>query len=173
MGLIFVSASIYSAQTRRAKKISYGERLLTALINSKTLPGNFGDDGVFFTGTGMTNGEISPDVTRFLKLGKGAIPLLIRHLDDRRFFKYLTFCCLATQQKPRKVTVGEVALDILTVIVRSNSPMFDLKCVEEQATENRCVAEGFYVGKTGRRNWQKAYGAGRIRYKKYDDGSGQ
>lgn len=160
------------AQTKRRKKISRGERLLTALINSTTLPGNFGDDGVFFVGTG-TNGEISPDVIRFLRLGKTAIPLLIGHLDDKRLFKRLTFCCLGNQHKPRKVTVGEVALDILTVIVGDRRPMFDLKCLKAELGGQRCISEGFYEGKTGRRNWQKAYRAGRIRYQKYDDGSGK
>ena len=45
--LIFISASVFSAQSKKTKKISNGERLMTALNNSKTLPGNFGDDGVF------------------------------------------------------------------------------------------------------------------------------
>ena len=106
---------------------------------------------------------------RILKFGKKAIPLLIRHLNDRRFFKHLTFCCLGNQDKPRKVTAGEVALDILMVIVRRDSPMFDFECLkilENGNTESRCVAEGYYEEKIGKRNWQKAYRMGKIRYKK-------
>jgi hypothetical protein len=162
--LIFISTSVFSAQTKKTKKISSGERLITALANSKTLPGNFGDDGVFFEGPD----GLSPEVERILKLGKKAIPLLIRHLDDKRFFKHLTFCCTGYVSNPRKVSVDEVALDILTVIVRRNAPMFDLKCIAEGPDEDRCVAEGYYEGKIGKRNWLKAYRAGKIHYEKYE-----
>ncbi|HEX8369675.1 MAG TPA: hypothetical protein VF604_14110 [Pyrinomonadaceae bacterium] len=162
--LILLCAPAFFAQKKRTKRISRGERLVTALMNSKTLPGNFGDDGVFFEGSD----GLSPDVIRILELGEKAIPLLISHLDDKRFFKRLTFCCLANQHKPRKVTVGEVALDILTIIVQRNEPMFDLKCIDEGAPEDRCVADGYYDEKIGRRNWLKAYRAGKIDYEKYE-----
>ena len=90
LGLMFVSASVYSAQPRRAKKILDGECLITALMNSKTLPGLFRiDEGVF----GEGSKGISPDVIRILKLGERAIPLLIRHLDDKRIFKNMVACC--------------------------------------------------------------------------------
>ena len=173
IGLILMVSLPSFAQSKQTMAALRGERLINALVNSKTLPGNFGDDGVFFEGTGMKNGEKSPDVIWILKLGKKAIPLLIEHLDDKRLFKHLTFCCLANQQTPQKVMVKEVALDILTVIVRRNKPMFDLKCINEGTPEDRCVAEKFYEGKRGKRHWQKAYRAGKIRYEKYDDGSNQ
>ena len=121
----------------------------------------------FFVGTG-TNGGLSPDVIRILKLGKKAIPLLIAHLDDRRFFKRLKFCCLANQDQPRKVNVSEAALEILTIIVRQNKPMFDLECITEGPPESRCVAENYYEGETGKRNRLKAYRAGKIQYEKYE-----
>ena len=120
----------------------------------------------------MNNGEISPDVIRILKLGKKAIPLLIEHLDDKRLFRHLV-SYEGNPQTMRKVAVEEVALDILTVVARGNRPMFNLKCMKENPGEDRCVAEGFYEGKIGKRNWRKAYRAGKIHYKKYDDGSKQ
>jgi len=68
--LIFISTSVFAAQTKKAKKQSYGERLIMAFANSKTLPGLFRiDEGVFAEGSQ----GISPDVIRILKLGKRAI----------------------------------------------------------------------------------------------------
>lgn len=54
MLLILLCASAFSAQKKAAKKRLSGERLITALINSKTLPGNFGDSGVFLSEQGLT-----------------------------------------------------------------------------------------------------------------------
>ena len=163
--LILLCASAFSAQKKRTKKISYGERLINALVDSKTLPGSFGNGGVFFE----ASDELSPDVKRILKLGKKAIPLLIRHLDDKRIMKHLLYCCADYYAiNPVKVSVEEVALNILTFIVRRDAPMFDLDCIEHAPPSNRCVADDFDEGKFGRRNWQKAYRAGKVLYEKYE-----
>ncbi len=158
-----------NAQKKQPKKTSNGEKLITALINSKTLPGLFRlDSGVF----GEGSEGLSPDVIRILKLGKRAIPLLIRHLDDRRVFKNMVFCCTTQSSDGEKVTVGEGAFFMLVVIIRENAPMFDRKCLKADRTFNDgigdCIAEKYYSGKNMKRNWLKAYRAGKIRYKKYE-----
>ena len=50
--LIFVSASVLSAQMKKIKKISKGERLITAPANSDNLPLIFREDsGIFAEGS--------------------------------------------------------------------------------------------------------------------------
>ncbi len=71
MLLVLICSSAFFAQKRAAKKQSSGEWLMTALINSKTLLGNFSDDGFFCRNSNER--EISPDVKRILALGKRAI----------------------------------------------------------------------------------------------------
>jgi hypothetical protein len=157
--LVALCAAASLAQSPRSNATSKGERLITALAHSKTVPGNFGDDGLFV-------GDVSPDVLRVIKLGKSAIPLLIRHLDDRRVFTHMQFCCEGTSG-PQKVTVGQGVLDILVTIIRRNAPMFDLQCLKE-GSDGKCVAEKYEYGKRGKQNWLRAYRAGKVHYKKYE-----
>lgn len=167
--LILICAAIFSAQTKKKLR---GERLITALVNSKTLPGLFRlDSGVL----GEGSQGISPDVRRILKLGKRAIPLLIRHLDDRRIFKNMAACCTidgSNGDGTEKVSVGEAAFLLLVVIIRENAPMFDQECLKEDRTFSDsigdCIAEKYYSGKNMKRNWLKAYRAGKIHYEKYE-----
>jgi hypothetical protein len=156
------------AQTKQTKKISRGERLITAFANSKTLPFLFRDDeGVFAEGPQ----GISPDVIRILKLGKQAIPLLIRHLDDKRVFKTMESCCFG-DQSVKKVSVSDGVFFILVNIIHETSPIFDVKCLKQdrQFEENNydCIREKYFSGRNMKRNWLKVYRAGKIHYKKFE-----
>src|SRR5664279_1184215 len=153
--LVTLGAAAAFAQSPRSNRTSKGARLITALAHSKTVPGNFGDDGLFI-------GDVSPDVLSIIKLGRNAIPLLIRHLDDRRVFTHMEFCCEGTSG-PQKVTVGQGVLDILITIIRKNAPMFDLQCLKE-GSDGKCVASRYESGKRGKQNWLRAYRAGKIHY---------
>lgn len=63
--------------------------------------------------------------------------------------------------------VGEGVPELLNYIVREEAPFFDMACVKDEGrNEDRCVAEKFLSGRRGKRNWLKAYRAGKIRYKK-------
>ena len=169
--LILLCTSVFSAQTKKTKKISYGDRLITALVNSKTLPGLFRlDEGVFAEGSK----GLSSDVVRILKLGKQAIPLLIRHLDDKRVFKHMAACCWIDSSNgdgTENVPVGEGAFFILNSIIRQTGPIYDVQCLKQdrQFEENNddCITKKFYWGRNMKRNWLKAYCGGKIRYKKY------
>jgi hypothetical protein len=169
---MLVCASVFVAQTKQAKKISNGERLITALANSKTLPGLFRmDSGVFAEGSK----GISPDVVRILNLGKNAIPLLIQHLDDKRIFKNMVSCCSLQSSNgdgTEKVSVGDGVFFILVNIIRQTSPIYDVKCLKKdrEFSENNddCVKPKYFSGKNMKRNWLKAYRAGKIRYEKYE-----
>lgn len=158
IGLIVIFAAGSFAQSKKANASARGERLITALKNSKTIPGLYGDDG-------FGHIEMSPDVIRIFHLGKRAIPLLIDHLDDRRTFKHMMF--YGDLSGPKKVTVGEGVLELLGYIIREEAPFFDMACIHsEDRTEDRCVADGFSFGRRGKRNWLKAYHAGKIHYRK-------
>lgn len=166
--LILICTLVFFAQKKKSKKISNGEHLITALANSKTLPGLFRDDsGLLAEGPK----GISPDVIRILKLGKLAIPLLIRHLDDKRILKGMVFCC-SVDNDDTQISVGDGVLSILLVIIRSTEPIYDTKCVngerEFEDSMESCVREKYLTGKNMKRNWLKAYRAGKINYKKYE-----
>lgn len=163
LALVIACTAASYAQTTHIKSVSRGERLITAFAHSTTLPSNFGDDGVFV-------GDVSTDVLNILRLGRSAVPLLIKHLDDTRTFARMEFCCEGTKG-PEKVTVGQGVLDLLIAIVRQTPPMFDANCLKEQSKGNvdgNCVADSFGSGKRGKQNWLKAYRAGRLTYQKYD-----
>ncbi len=145
------------AQSKKIKATPRGERLITALVNSKTLNLIWGDDG-------FGNGTRFPEVIRIFRLGKRAIPLLIKHLDDRRVIRGIV---RADQSNQTGVTVGEGVLDLLESIVPEQAPVFDMACVKDEGrNEDRCVARGFNFGRRGKRNWLKAYRAGKIHYQK-------
>ena len=170
--LILLFAPAFSAQTKKTKRISRDERLITALMNSRTLPGLFRiDEGVFAEGSE----GISPDVVRILKLGNRAIPLLIRHLDDKRVFKHMAACCWTGSINGNgieKVSVAEGAFFILNSIIRQTGPIYDVQCLkrDRQFEENNddCITKKFYWGRNMKRNWLKAYRTGKIYYKKYE-----
>ncbi len=161
--ILMACAIISNAQHKKSVKRVDGERLITAFAHSKSLPSNFGDDGVFV-------GDPSPDVLRIIRLGKLAIPLLIRHLDDRRVFSHMEFCCSGTSGV-QKIMVGEGALNILARIVHETAPMFDRECLEGRAkgnSEGDCIADSYNSGRRRKQNWLRAYRAGRVQYHKYE-----
>lgn len=167
--LVLVCATVFSAQTK--KKVSSGERLMTALVNSDTLPIIFrNDEGVF--GGGRLG--ISPDVVRILKLGKRAIPLLIRHLDDKRIFKNMVYCCFddGIGDGSKEVSADEGVFFILVNIIRQTSPIYDVQCLKKDRQfvydNDDCIKKKYYWGKNMKRNWLKALRAGKIRYEKYE-----
>jgi hypothetical protein len=148
------------AQTKRDRAAQRGERLITALANSKTVPGLWGDDG-------FEHVDMSPDVIRIFDLGKRAIPLLIKHLDDQRPFKHMMF--YGDPNNPEKVTVGEGVLVLLGYIVRTEAPFFDMACIKDEGrNEDRCNGDGYLFGRRGKRNWHKAYRARRIHFRQAD-----
>lgn len=160
IGLIFVIAAVTFAQSKKTKAISRDERLLNALIYSKTASLLWGDDG-FFRGD-----DLPPELIRILRLGKRAIPLLIKHLDDRRSIEWIF---RMDQENQKDVTVGEAVLNILYYIVRTEAPVFDMKCVKSKTRfEDWCISERFNFGRRGKKNWLKAYRAGKIHYEKYE-----
>ena len=170
--LILVCASVFLAQNKRTKKQPSGERLITAFANSNTLPGLFRlDEGVFAQGSG----GISPDVVRILKLGKRAIPLLIRHLDDKRIFKNMVACCWTNSgdgNGTENVPVGEGVFFVLKGIIRETSPIYDVQCLKQdrqfEESGDDCLEVRYRRGRNMKRNWLKAYRAGKIQYKKHD-----
>ena len=172
IGLIFIISNITFAQSKKVKAISRGERLITALANSDNLPLIFrADSGIFAEGSK----GISPEVIQILKLGKRAIPLLIRHLDDRRVFKNMVTCCTADRSNgdgTEKVSVGEGVFNILTNIIRQTDPIYDVKCLKQdrqfEESSDDCIREKYYWGRNMKRNWLKAYRAGKIHYEKYE-----
>jgi hypothetical protein len=153
-------SSVAAAQAKKGKRVSREERLITALANSKTVPGLFGDDG-------FEHVDMSPDVIRIFDLGRRALPLLIKHLDDRRVFKHMMF--YGDPNHPTKVTVGEGVLELLGYIVREEAPMSDMACAKDEGrNEDRCIADGYSYGPRGKRNWLKAYRDGLIHFKQAD-----
>ena len=171
IGLIFIISNITFAQSKKVKAISRDERLITALANSDNLPLIFRiDSGIFAEGSQ----GISPEVIRILKLGKRAIPLLIRHLDDKRIFKNMVTCCTnnGNGDGTEKVSVGEGVFNILTSIIRQTSPIYDVKCLKKdrqfEESSDDCIREKYYWGKNMKQNWLKAYQAEKIYYEKYE-----
>ncbi len=159
IALILIFATTSFAQSKRVTTVSRGERLITALLNSKTLPPLWGDDG-FRASSG------SPELIHIFALGKRSIPLLIKHLDDVRVFKNMV---RRDQGDQTGITVGEGVLNILESIIRESSPVFDMACVKnEHRGEDSCLNDDFLPGKRGKRNWLKAYRAGKVHYEKYD-----
>ena len=159
IALILLSSIASFAQAKSTKNDPREELLITALVNSKTLPPIWGDDG--FRGSAA-----GPELARIFRLGSRAIPLLIEHLDDRRVFVNMV---RRDQGDLTGVTVGEGALNILECIVREQAPVFDTACVKaEHRGEDSCLNDGFLPGQRGKRNWTKAYRNGEVLYEQYD-----
>jgi hypothetical protein len=171
IGLILLVSISSPAQSKKAKKVSNGERLMTALVNSETLPIIFrNDEGI--VGGGRLG--VSPDVKRILKLGKRAIPLLIRHLEDKRIFKNIVYCCFddGIGDGSKEVRLKEGVFFLLVNIIRQTSPIYDVRCLRKdrqfEDDNDDCIRKKYYWGKNMKRNWLKAYRAGKIRYEKYE-----
>jgi hypothetical protein len=65
--LVFISASVESAQSKRLKKKSSGERLITTFARSKNLPAFFrGDQGVFINPGLENENGLPPEVKQIL-----------------------------------------------------------------------------------------------------------
>ncbi|CAN5315377.1 hypothetical protein BH10ACI3_BH10ACI3_28370 [soil metagenome] len=149
-----------AAQTKKHQQKLTGEQMITRLINSRDVPGTYGDAGLF-------SGELAPDLISILKLGKLAIPLMIRHLDDEREFKHTMF--YGNIDGPMKIEFSTVAVDILTAIIRQEPPVFDMKCISsDDRMEDNCVMQKYFGGRHLKQNWQRLYSAGKLHYKKFE-----
>ena len=162
---------VFFAQVKKTD--SAGEHLITALIRSKNLPLFFRlDQGVLINPALEEDSGLPPEVKKILMLKEKAIPLLIEHLDDKRIFTHMTSCCSSTKTGVEPVTAAEGVLSILINIVRQERPMFSPKCIKEAKEqgdyENNCLETGYLVGQRGKRNWLKAYRAGKVKYEKYE-----
>ncbi len=153
--------SAAAAQSKKHHRKLTGDQMITVLLNSSQIPGAFGDDGLFMNG-------VSDDLKRILDLGKAAIPLLIRHLDDKLVFKHMKE--YGDPNNPVAVTASDGAVDILTTIIRNEAPVVDMKCFhnENRVPEDDCVEQRFYSGRNLKRNWLKAYRAGKLHYQRYE-----
>jgi hypothetical protein len=158
-------------QSKRRNTASSGDRLITAFAHSNKLPILFREDEGVFVNTLLDGGGPPPEVERILALGKRAIPLLIRHLDDRRYFWHMEFCCDGSRGV-EKVRVSEGVFNILRSIIRSAPPIYNMKCLirerEQDESDDDCVNEKYSAGKSVKRNWLRAYRAGHLRYKKFE-----
>lgn len=173
--LLLILISPVTAQTKRKKKVD-GEKLITALVNSESVAGYYGDDGISIIFE-------APEIQRILKLGSKAIPLLIAHLDDRRVLN------MATNPNSSgvgyQITVGAASFDLLTLMIREDARFFDKKCLKElsegmEAPLCYCVKKAYYVNYEdfwyeekirvnprvirAKKNWLKAYRKKQIRY---------
>lgn len=164
-----------TAQTKRKKTVN-GEKLISALVNSKNVAGYYGDDGISIVFE-------APEIQRILKLGRKAIPLLIAHLDDKRLLNMATNP--NTSGVGYQITVGAASLDLLTMMIREDARFFDKKCLKElqeglEAPLCYCVKKAYHVsyedfwrdGKIrvsnrivkAKSNWLKAYRKKQIHY---------
>lgn len=178
---ILAATTLTFAQTGKGRRPVNKEALITALTTSKQLPLIFRDDGVFMN-TELEDDNVPREVRKILSLGRSAIPLLISHLDDTR----LVDMVYLSGEGEVKVTVGDVALNILEAIVKETAPMFDEECAKGERLNGENCTEADYsyvpgsykVNRQGRRiadkdvtaakrNWQRAFAAKKVRYVKY------
>jgi hypothetical protein len=176
--VILCTAIVPAAQPRKGPRKNNGEKLITALVGSEDVAGVFGDDGMYTFSQ-------APEVQRILKLGPGAIPLLIAHLDDQRLLHIDTI--YPDDYGGRYgVTVGAACFDLLTLIIRLDSRFFDQKCLQglDEGRLSSCSRKGyrvlpedFWQRKTlrvhsgvlrAKQNWANAYQKHHIRYKALD-----
>lgn len=103
--LFFVSfTSVVLATPHQSKQ----ERLINALITTTTVV--YSDDGAADATVTERPNKV---VRQIINLKAAAIPLLIKHLDDRRL--------TTAQFKNRRVPLGHICLDILLNITKGNT----------------------------------------------------
>jgi hypothetical protein len=124
-----------------------GERLIDALVAAPRLTA-YTEDGAadasvieVFVEDGVNVLRGAPEVRDIIALGPGAIPLLVKHLDDTR----LTSATFAGRPDFRRarVPVGYVCLDILLGVVERSETVFILEdCCDDGLGAN--VESDFY-----------------------------
>jgi hypothetical protein len=145
------------------------ERLFDALVNAR-LGDVYYEDGaadgtVLMAGESIGSGPYMhphPAVKALVDLRERALPLLIRHLDDKR--------PTGTTFKERPVPAGHVALDVLLGIVKRDARFFIPDCADDGL--GACVKPGYYFRPDAsamqmaevKANWEKAYRANHLRF---------
>lgn len=162
--IIALSLAAMQTMTLKAHGRSANSRYIDALISASNLNVTYSGDGA--ADASVTESPV-PEVRQIINLKAAAILLLISHLDDRR----LTAATYVEQSGERKrVPVGHICLDILTMIVKARSILVK-DCADDGL--GACVKAGYYFPPYGRSRiamrkvkfkWQRAYRAGRIRF---------
>ena len=130
-------------------------------------------------GSGNVTNTIAKEVKDIVALRDKAIPLLIEHLDDTRPTSATTFQGGYLTDKPIRVPVGYVCLDILINIIGVKNRL--IYSEEEHGGFGSEIKDGYYfrpddyriigeifeerpIVRIVKANWQKAYRDGKIKY---------
>jgi hypothetical protein len=191
--LICFASTASIAQSKGAKRETAGDKLITALIDSKNVTGIFADDAMYLYAQ-------TPEIQEIFALGKKAIPLLIAHLDDRRLTRVRASSATFEKTEEFQVAIGAACFDLLSCIIRQDARFFDEDCLKDlreqgEGHTSSCanaryavfpedfwagmkeVRKDLWEGKTlvvrkkvvqAKRRWQKAYRNRQIRYVKFD-----
>jgi hypothetical protein len=162
------------------------ESLIDALVAAPTLYVMYVEDGAADASVlalypdldGKATNPIAKEVKDIVSLRDKAIPLLIEHLDDTRPTAatisgggYLT-------DKPIRVPVGHICLDILIHLAGTKAPIYDK---QDHHGFQGLVQDGFYfrpddytmlgdqfveraIVRITKANWERVYRAGKIKY---------
>ena len=159
-------------------------KYIDALVSAPTLV-TYSDDGsadmtVMNVGTnemGFVERPL-PAVRDLVRLGPGAIPLLIAHLDDARLTSAKFFYHPGGKERTLAVPVGHVCLDILASIAKAPG-IFTSECGDDGL--GACFESGYYfrpdayvvngdrvvalpIVYRAKLKWQRAYRRGYIKY---------
>lgn len=162
------------------------EALIDALVAAPTLYVNYVEDGsadqsvlaIYPDLNGKATNPIAREVKDIVALGSRAIPLLIAHLDDNRSTVATTSGGGYLTDKPVKVPVGFICLDILLHIAGDKAPIYD---EEDHHGFQGPVKDNFYfrpddytrtddrfeerpIVRIVKKNWEGAYRKGLIKY---------
>lgn len=174
------SPAIQIAQTeqRECGHSNDPQSYIDALACSSDLQVVYGDDGAADATVMEAKETTAPEVRSIVELGSQAIPLLIRHLDDRRLTSATFHTYEGRTQKIIQVPVGHICLDILTHI--TNAPkIFADECGDDGL--GACIDSKFYfrpddyhlegenlkwnaIAHTAKINWQNAYKKGWVKF---------
>ena len=163
------------------------ENLVDALVASQNLYVEYVEDGaadgtvlaLYPDVNGIPTNTIAKEVKDIVALHNKAIPLLIAHLDDNRPTSAVTYGGGYLTDKHIRVPVGFICLDILINIIGVNNKLVFSE--EENGGFGSEVNDGYYfrpddyrvlgdhfierpIVRIVKANWQKAYGAGKIKY---------
>ena len=166
---------------------SSNENLIDALVNTPNLYVKYVEDGaadgsvlaIYEDGSGNMTNSIAKEVKDIVALRDKAIPLLIEHLDDTRPTSATTSQGGYLTDKPIRVPVGYVCLDILINIVGVKNRL--IYSEEERGGFGSEIKDGYYfrpddyriigdifvvrpIVRIAKANWQKAYRDGKIKY---------
>jgi hypothetical protein len=164
-----------SATAQQQKGRDNLEKLVEALAQAPTLNCNYSEDGAADATVMEQPVQAVKDI---VKLRGKAIPFLIQHLNDLRLTN-ATFNGGFSRDKPIRVPVGYICLDILLSIVSGKSPVKIRNCFDDglgacvepgyyfrpdeyyPAGENYLARDGVYRAK---KNWQQAYSTGKLNF---------